>query len=101
MWNEKQIAQAGVVTTGGREISVKTDMERRAPTITVPYGMAVCLPQGTNVVMLPQSGVCLGAINEAENLQPGEIRLYSAGGAEIRLRADGTVVINGQVFPKA
>ncbi len=94
-------AKTGVVTTGGAEIAVHTDMERRAPTVAAPYGMAVCLPQGEKVVMLPESGVCLGAVNNAEGLLPGEVRLFSAGGAEILLRADGAVVINGQVFPKA
>ena len=33
--------KTGVVTTGGGEISVCTELERRAPTVTVPYGMAV------------------------------------------------------------
>ena len=96
-----QTAKTGVVTTGGGEISVRTDMERRAPLVAVPYGIAVCLPQGEKVVMLPESGVCIGAVNQTEGLSPGEVRLFSAGGAEILLRADGTVVINGQVFPKA
>ena len=94
-------AALGVVTTGGRVLHVRTDMERRAPVVAVPYGIAVCVPQGEKVVMLPESGVCMGAVNEAGGLQPGEIRLFSAGGAEILLRADGAVVINGQEFPKA
>ena len=80
---------------------MRTDMERRAPTVAVPYGMAVCLPQGEKVVMLPESGVCIGAVNAADGLSPGEVRLFSAGGAQILLRADGAVVIIGQVFPKA
>lgn len=92
-------AKTGVVTTGGTEIAVRTDMERRAPVVAVPFGMAVCVPQGEKVVMLPESGVCLGTVNGAEGLKPGEVRLFSAGGAEILLRADGAVVINGQVFP--
>ena len=36
--------KTGVVTTGGGEISVCTELERRAPTVTVPYGMAVRVP---------------------------------------------------------
>lgn len=92
-------ARTGVVTTGGPALTVRTDMERRAPAVAVPFGMAVCVPQGEKVVMLPESGVCLGAVNDAGGLQPGEVRLFSSGGAEILLRADGAVVINGQVFP--
>lgn len=108
MWNSRRaaaaqhdaVAHTGRVTTGGGYIHVHTDMERRAPVIAVPYGMAVCVPQGENVLMLPESGVCLGCINDAEGMEPGEVRLFSAGGAEICLKADGTVTINGQVFPK-
>lgn len=83
---------------GRREISVCTELERRAPTVTVPYGMAVSVPQGTEAVMT--GGVCLGVVNDAGTLLPGEVRLFSAGGAEIVLKLDGTVVINGQVFEK-
>ena len=43
--------KTGVVTTGGGEISVCTELERRAPTVTVPYGMSVSVPQGTEAVM--------------------------------------------------
>ena len=88
--------KTGVVTTG--EISVCTERVRRAPTGTVPYGMAVSVPQGTEAVMT--GGVCLGVVNDAGTLLPGEVRLFSAGGAEIVLKLDGTVVINGQVFEK-
>lgn len=94
-------ARHGVVTTGGGVIHVRTDMDRRAPVTAVPFGMAVCIPQGANVVMLPESGVCMGTVNDTKGLLPGEVRLFSAGGAEIRLLADGSVVINGHVFPKA
>ena len=40
-------------------------------------------------------------MNRPDGLAPGEVRLFSAGGAEIRLLADGSVTINGTVFPKA
>ena len=69
--------KTGVVTTGGGEISVCTE---------------------TEAVMT--GGVCLGVVNDAGTLLPGEVRLFSAGGAQIVLKLDGTVVINGQVFEK-
>ena len=37
---------------------------------------------------------------QADGLQPGEIQMVASGGAEILLRNNGDVVINGQVFPK-
>ena len=92
-------ARTGVVTTGGPALTVRTDMERRAPAGAVPFGMAVGGAQGGKGGVLPERGGCLGAVNDAGGLQPGEVRLFSSGGAEILLRADGAVVINGQVFP--
>ena len=62
--------KTGVVTTGGGEISVCTELERRAPTVTVPYGMAVSVPQGTEAVMT--GGVCLGVVNDAGTLLCGD-----------------------------
>ena len=96
--NTMGTAKTGVVTTGGGEISVCTELERRAPILSVPYGVAASVPQGREAVML--GGVCLGVVNHAEGLLPGELKLFSAGGAEIMLKLDGTVVINGQVFAK-
>lgn len=90
----------GVVTSDGESLSVLADLERRGPTVAAPYGFASSPPQGEKVVMLADSGVCLGSVNRAEGLRPGEVRLFSAGGAQILLRADGAVVINGQVFEK-
>ena len=65
------------------------------PTVSLPSMSAP-------LVMLPvmTGGVCLGVVNDAGTLLPGEVRLFSAGGAEIVLKLDGTVVINGQVFEK-
>ena len=46
-------------------------------------------------------GYCAGLSSAPDQkLAPGEVRLYSAGGAEILLKRDGSVVINGQSFPR-
>ena len=46
-------------------------------------------------------GLCAGVLSGSDSrLQAGEVQLYSAGGAEILLKNNGDVVINGQVFPK-
>ena len=50
--------KTGVVTTGGGEISVCTELERRAPTVTVPYGMAVSVPRA-----IPQHARNTGVMN--------------------------------------
>lgn len=94
--------KTGVVTTGGGEISVCTELERRAPTVTVPYGMAVSVPQGTEAVMT--GGVCLGVVNDAGTLLPGEVRalryaqaalLPLAGVEAVSVRREGERFIFG------
>ena len=43
--------------------------------------------------------MCVGTAMQASGLlEAGELRLFSRGGAEIILRNDGTVSINGRVF---
>ena len=42
--------------------------------------------------------VCAGAVVEETALEPGELLLFSQGGARIYLKNSGEVVINGQVF---
>lgn len=64
----------------------------------MPYGFSSNIPKGENVVIMPVGGsaVCVGVIREIENLQQGEVMLYSSGGASIVLKNDGRVLINGR-----
>lgn len=68
-----------------------------------PYGIAYVAPQGEESVVMPLGGgeVCVGVVSGlSENLNPGELMLYSLGGAKILLKNDGSVVINGRTFEK-
>lgn len=70
-----------------------------APQQVLPYGIASVPPAGEQAVML--SGLCVGvATVQDARLEPGELLLFSSGGAEIHLKNDGTVVINGQSFSR-
>lgn len=42
--------------------------------------------------------ICIGAPVKDKELQPGEIMLYSAGGATLVLKNDGTILANGKVL---
>jgi phage gp45-like len=66
-----------------------------------PWGIAWKAPNAAQaVVVATDSGsVCVGTVCSANDIAPGELLLFSAGGAEIRLKNSGEVVINGQVFP--
>jgi phage gp45-like len=88
----------GEVSGKGEELRVQGESEYHYPEMLFPYGYASAAEDGNRVVML--DGVCAGlaAVPDGQ-LAQGEVRLYSAGGAEILLKNNGEVVINGQNFP--
>lgn len=68
-----------------------------------PYGFKSVPVRGETILFLPVGdGYCaLGAIDNGKiQLNEGEVALYSAGGAKIILKNDGSVVINGRVFER-
>lgn len=78
--------------------AVQGESRYRSPQQLLPYGFSSSAAQGLQAVLL--DGYCAGLPNAPDTaLEPGEVRLYSAGGAEILLGRDGVVTINGQVFP--
>lgn len=103
MWLTERLAagQPLKLTSGTVEnqggFAVQADSRHDRPAQIFPYGFASVAEEGREAVML--GGYCAGLASAADGaLEQGEVRLYSAGGAEIRLRNDGCVVINGQVF---
>lgn len=87
---------SGQVADGGR-FAVQADSLHDLPEQIFPYGFASAAEEGREAVML--GSYCVGLASAPDgDLAEGEVRLYSAGGAEILLRNDGCVVINGQVF---
>lgn len=103
MWLTRQLGasegakvSSGQVTGGG-EFAVRGESEYRSPETLFPYGFSSLAAQGRKAVML--DGFCAGISSLPDgSLEEGEVRLYSAGGAEILLKSSGEVVINGQVF---
>lgn len=68
--------------------------------VAVPYGIAYNPPSGTEGVAVPceDGRVIIGVTARVESsLEPGEIMLYSKGGAALVLKNDGNVYINGRV----
>lgn len=105
MWLTRQFEQkAGAQVTsgevsGGETLTVTSESVHIAPQLLLPYGFSSTPPSGNQAVLL--NGMCAGvAAVQDSRLEEGEVCLYSAGGAEILLKNDGTVVINGQVFAK-
>lgn len=66
-----------------------------------PYGIAYVPPRDERAVVIPvgRGQVCAGVVcSNFASVKPGELMLFSEGGAKILLKNDGSVVINGQVF---
>ena len=88
----------GQVSGGGQGMTIQGESEYRSPELLFPYGYSSAAEEGDRAVML--DGVCAGIAAAPDGqLSQGEVRLYSAGGAEILLKNTGEVVINGQSFP--
>ncbi len=104
MASEKERREQGktgkVTSAGSSKVIVQGDGEYRGLRLAAPWGIEAIPPEGAKVLVLTESAMCLGAVLEESGLQPGELRLFSAGGAEICLKNNGDVVINGQIFAK-
>lgn len=89
-----------VALSGGESVNVHASGEHIGVPIVAPYGIAYVPPEGVDAVLLPSIGgcVCIGSPVENKGLQTGEIMLYSAGGAELILKNDGTILANGKVI---
>ena len=83
------------------KVQVKGSSDFRQLPIIAPYGVAYVPATGSQTAVMPvNSGeVCLGTVCDFKSdLKPGEVMLYSAGGATIALKNDGYVYINGVKF---
>lgn len=109
MWLAKQMAAradgseqatAGHVTAVKTGLTVSADGEYRDVSMYAPPGISSRPKMGDPVLLLEANGEkqMVGAKCDTEGLLPGELRLRSAGGAEIVLKNNGQVVINGRVF---
>ena len=102
---EGTAADMGVTTIGGGSASVMTRGEQRDLEVFSPGGM-VWQPRAGDTVLVIKGGVgcqehCVVAAETGraapEDMAPGEIYLYSAGGASIYLKNDGTIAIKGNI----
>lgn len=110
MWISEKMAASRIAestvtsgeVTGGQDarIAAQGESEYRRLALAAPWGIAYLPPAGARAVILggAENPVCAGTIVEAGGLEPGELLLFSAGGARICLKNSGEVVINGQTF---
>jgi hypothetical protein len=108
MWIARQLVQSPARPAGktGRTlpsaegVTAQGAQEYRGAPLLAPWGVASRPPGGVRCVMLETdvSPVCGGCLTGDESLAEGELRLYSAGGASITLKNDGSVWIEGTVM---
>ena len=85
------------------ELSTTGSMRQQNVPLYAPAGLSAIPCQGAQVMLLPCAGepVCTGVrMTNLQNLHPGEIRLFSAGGASLTLKNSGEIELNGLVITK-
>lgn len=99
-----EASRGEVVGTGEKGVAVAAQNSYFNLPQAAPAGIVSIPAKGDRTVVLPtrSGGIMLGVIPRAEDLpagielSAGELMLYSAGGATIVLRNDGTIELNGR-----
>ncbi len=112
MWLSKKLAEGSTQTTNNNteigNLSIATDdlvaaissCEKRGIVFYAPLGIEFFPSEGQKVLLLScgNQTACVGVeMKKSDNLQSGEIRLFSQGGASILLKNDGSIVLNNTV----
>lgn len=92
--------KGNVSSANDEKLSVTSSGEHKKLRSCLPYGISSVPPIGECAVVLPldDGEISLGVVTEKNNLLPGELMLYSKGGASIVLKNSGKVLINGKEF---
>lgn len=97
---EKESAVSGEVRgSSNGNVAVSSSGDYTSLPMITPAGIAYIPVEGAKTVIVNGAGgtVCLGVIAAApQQLEAGELMLYSAGGASLVLKNDGRVLINGR-----
>lgn len=106
MWLSEKMAGGGRKEPAAEVAQVTGDAtaqgrgEYRGFALAAPWGVAYLPPDAAKAILVNSTEglVCAGAVVDTAELEPGELLLFSQGGARIQLKNSGEVVINGQVF---
>ena len=94
------VASRGSITaTRKQSLQIDASTQHHDVSVVAPYGIAYVPPVGEGAVVVPFEGgeACVGVVSKVSHkLKRGELMLYSAGGASILLKNDGSVLINGE-----
>ncbi len=96
---QKQRPAAELTAVTGTAAMQGANAYRGVPT-AAPWGVASHPPNSAYAVLVNTGSgpACVGTLTDCGGLEPGELKLFSAGGAEIILKNSGEVIVNGQIF---
>lgn len=94
------VAQVSFSDSGG--IGAVAFGETRDIPVFSPRGISYKPCEGDRMLMLPVDGAqtCVGCLSVCSDIESGEIKLASAGGAALKLKNNGEVEINGLIITK-
>lgn len=98
--SEKEVAEKGKVTLSDNQFEAGATVTRRNIDSYAPYGYKSVPPVDEDVIMLEsnEGAVVLGALSKDEDIESGEVKISSLGGAYIILKNNGDIVLNGLVI---
>ena len=98
--SEKEVAEKGKVTLSDNQLEAGATVTRRNIDSYAPYGYKSVPPVDEDVIMLESNdgAVVLGALSKDEDIESGEVKISSLGGACIILKNNGDIVLNGLVI---
>lgn len=98
--SEKEVAEKGKVTLSDNQLEAGATVTRRNIDSYAPYGYKSVPPVDEDVIMIESNdgAVVLGALSKDEDIESGEVKISSLGGAYIILKNNGDIVLNGLVI---
>ncbi len=112
MWITKQLVQkerpinattAKVTMADKNTVCTTGSAQHRGLPTYAPFGIDSVPPFGTKVLIIDSEvgNVCTGALCDTGQVQVGELRLFSQGGAFIVLKNNGDILLNGVKITKS
>lgn len=99
--NDKTAKTGAVSQSDVNTMSFNGSCQYRRVDFVAPFGISYCPPVGVTGVTVPtDSGNVVVGVNAVidSSLEPGELLLFSSGGAKIHLKNNGKVYVNGKVI---
>lgn len=97
--SSKPASKGSVTASNNQNVEIESSAQHKDVPVVAPFGIAYVPPVGQDAVVIPFEGgeACVGVLSPCNNeIQRGELMLFSAGGASIVLKNDGSVLINGK-----